>query len=114
MDDRIRMRHTAKPGLTGLAQVNGRNAIPWEQKYEWDLKYIEKVTFFGDLKIIGRTVLKVFGKGESSKELDVTDDYGDALLKAGKITRDEYDEGQARAKELIREYEKKEHAPHGK
>ena len=114
MDDRIRMRHTAKPGLTGLAQVNGRNAIPWEQKYEWDLKYIEKVTFFGDLKIIGRTVLKVFGKGESSKELDVTDDYGDALLKAGKINRDEYDEGQARAKELIREYEKKEHAPHGK
>ena len=114
MDDRIRMRHTAKPGLTGLAQVNGRNAIPWEQKYEWDLKYIEKVTFLGDLKIVGRTILKVFGKGESSKELDVTDDYGDALLKAGKVTQEDYDALQAHAKELIREYEKKEQAQHGK
>ena len=106
MDDRIRMRHTAKPGLTGLAQVNGRNAIPWEKKFEWDLKYIEKVTFWNDLKIVGQTVLKVFGKTESSVELDVTDDYGDALLKAGKITEKEYEEKQAQAKELIREYEK--------
>ena len=114
MDDRIRMRHTAKPGLTGLAQVNGRNAIPWEQKYDWDLKYIEKVTFIGDLKIVGKTILKVCGKGASSKELDVTDDYGDALLKAGKITREEYDARQLQAKELIRSYEKKEQAPHGK
>ena len=105
MDDEIRMRHTAKPGLTGLAQVNGRNAIPWEQKYEWDLKYIEKVTFLGDLKIVGRTFLKVFGKGESSKELDVTDDYGDALLKEGKVEKEEYDRLQAHAKELIRAYE---------
>ena len=114
MDDTIRMRHTAKPGLTGLAQVNGRNAIPWEQKFEWDLKYIEKVTFLGDLKIVARTILKVFGKGESSKELDVTDDYGDALLKAGKISREKYDAEQVHAKELIREYEKKEQARHGK
>ena len=106
MDDRIRMRHTAKPGLTGLAQVNGRNAIPWEQKFEWDLKYIERVTFWNDLKIIGRTVLKVFGKKESSVELDVTDDYGDALLKAGKVTREEYEKRQGQAKDLIRDYEK--------
>ena len=106
MDDKIRMRHTAKPGLTGLAQVNGRNAIPWEQKFEWDLKYIEKVTFLNDLKIVGRTVLRVFGRTETSQEIDVTDDYGDALLKAGKITQEEYEAGQAHAKELIREYEK--------
>lgn len=106
MDDRIRMRHTAKPGLTGLAQVNGRNAIPWEQKFEWDLKYIERVTFWNDLKIVGRTVLKVFGKKESSVELDVTDDYGDTLLKAGKVTREEYEKRQGQAKDLIRDYEK--------
>jgi lipopolysaccharide/colanic/teichoic acid biosynthesis glycosyltransferase len=105
MDDEIRRRHTAKPGLTGLAQVNGRNAIPWEKKFEWDLKYIEKVTFLNDLRIVCRTFLKVFGKTETSQEIEVTDDYGDALLKAGKITREEYDAGQARAKELIREYE---------
>ena len=106
MDDEIRRRHTAKPGLTGLAQVNGRNAIPWEKKFEWDLKYIEKVTFLNDLKIVCRTFLKVFGKTETSQEIEVTDDYGDALLKAGKITREDYDAGQVHARELIREYEK--------
>ena len=52
-------------------------------------------------------MLKVFGKRETSQEIEVTDDYGDALLKAGKITRGEYDAGQAHARELIREYEKK-------
>lgn len=43
MSDKQRMRHTAKPGLTGLAQVMGRNAITWEEKLDWDLKYIERV-----------------------------------------------------------------------
>ena len=47
----------------------------------------------------------MFGKTETSQEIEVTDDYGDALLKAGKISKEEYDAGQARAKELIREYE---------
>lgn len=46
-----RMRHTAKPGLSGLAQVNGRNAISWEDKLEWDQKYIKKVSLFGDITI---------------------------------------------------------------
>ena len=105
MDDRTRMRHTAKPGLSGLAQVNGRNAVTWEQKFEWDLKYIEQVTFLGDLKIVGMTVKKVFGKSESSAELDVTDDYGDWLLKVGKVSKERYDALQARAKALIEERE---------
>lgn len=107
MDDKTRMRHTAKPGLSGLAQVNGRNAVTWEQKFEWDLKYIEKVSFLGDLKILVKTVLKVFGKGESSAELDVTDDYGDALLKEGKISQAKYDDLQAQAKIFIVEHERK-------
>lgn len=51
-----RRRHTAKPGLSGLAQVNGRNAISWEDKIEWDLKYIEKVSLVEDIKIIFKTV----------------------------------------------------------
>lgn len=101
MSDQQRMRHTARPGLSGLAQVMGRNAITWEDKINWDLKYIEKVSFSRDLKIIWLTVRKVFGKSESSAELDVTDDYGDALLKAGKVSREEYDALQAYAGNLI-------------
>lgn len=106
MDDRIRMRHTAKPGLSGLAQVNGRNAVTWDQKFEWDLKYIEQVTFLGDLKIVGRTVKKVFGKTESSAELDVTDDYGDWLLKIGKVSQEKYNNLQSYARFLLTGHEK--------
>ena len=99
------MRHTAKPGLSGLAQVNGRNAITWEQKFEWDLKYIENVSFRNDVKILWMTVRKVFGKKESSEEIDVTDDYGDAMLKAQKVSREEYDAFQIIAMDMIKEHE---------
>lgn len=102
MDNRIRMRHTAKPGLSGLAQVNGRNAVTWEQKFQWDLKYIEHVSFPKDLKIIGLTIKKVFGRGESNEETDVTDDYGDALLKAGKVTPENYNILQEKAKNILK------------
>ncbi len=106
MDDRTRMRHTAKPGLSGLAQVNGRNAVTWEEKFEWDLKYIEKISFIYDLKIIGLTVKKVFGHGESADELDVTDDYGDWLLKTGKVTKAEYDQLLLSVKEILKSADK--------
>lgn len=108
MTDEQRMRHTAKPGLSGLAQVMGRNAITWEDKINWDLKYIENVSFIGDCKIVWMTVKKVFGNGEKSEELDVTDDYGDSLLKSGKVSRSKYDALQAYARNLIKEHEGKE------
>lgn len=101
MSNKVRMRHTAKPGLSGLAQVSGRNAVTWDQKFEWDLKYIEKVTFLGDLKILWLTVKKVFGRRESSNELDVMDDYGDRLIKEGRVSQEKYDALQAYAKNLI-------------
>lgn len=62
MTDEQRMRHTAKPGLSGLAQVNGRNAISWEDKLEWDLKYIRNISLAEDIKIIFATVKKAFIK----------------------------------------------------
>lgn len=105
MTDEQRMRHTAKPGLSGLAQVNGRNAVSWEDKLNWDLKYIENVSFIGDCKIVWMTVKKVFGKGEKSEELDVTDDYGDALLKSGKVSMPQYDALQAYARNLVADHE---------
>lgn len=58
--DEERHRHDVRPGLTGLAQVNGRNAISWESRFEYDIKYVNSITFINDVKIILNTVLKVF------------------------------------------------------
>jgi len=55
-----RRRHEVRPGLTGLAQVSGRNAITWEQKFAYDVEYVDNITFLGDLKIIFLTAKKVF------------------------------------------------------
>lgn len=108
MTDKQRMRHTAKPGLSGLAQVMGRNAITWEEKLDWDLKYIEKVNFWEDLKILLLTIKKVFNsKSAEAAETDVTDDYGDALLKKQSISQEKYDALQIYARNLIADYEKR-------
>jgi len=53
-------RHAVKPGLTGLAQVNGRNSISWEEKFEFDIEYIKNISFIGDCKILYKTIKKVF------------------------------------------------------
>ena len=65
-------RHEVRPGFTGLAQVHGRNAISWEEKFDWDVKYVDKVTFLGDLKIIFDTVGVVLGKKGISSETSAT------------------------------------------
>lgn len=54
-----RHRHDVRPGLTGLAQVNGRNAISWEEKFKLDVEYVRNITFLGDVKIIWKTVMSV-------------------------------------------------------
>lgn len=97
MTEKQRKRHLVRPGLSGLAQVNGRNDIDWEEKLEWDLKYIEKITFRGDIKIILQTVIKAFVKQEGITEGDMAtaEDYGDYLLRKNRISRNEYAERQA-------------------
>lgn len=98
-----RMRHTAKPGLSGLAQVNGRNAISWEDKMNWDLKYIKKVTFKEDLKIIFDTVKKAFIKQEGITQDDMAtaEDLGDYLLRTEKVDSKDYEQKQKEAKDIL-------------
>lgn len=101
-----RMRHTVRPGLSGLAQTRGRNAISWDGKLATDLEYIQHVTFLGDVKIILDTVKQVFfhqkGLEDSNiDEVDLTDDFGDYLLKQGRVTKEEFDERQAEARNLL-------------
>lgn len=103
MTDKQRLRHTVRPGLSGLAQVNGRNSISWEEKLDWDLKYIEKITFLGDVKIILQTVKKAFITQEGiNREGTVSDmNFGDYLLQKGEVTKEEYDRKQTEAKQLL-------------
>ena len=101
-----RLRHTVRPGLSGLAQTRGRNALSWDGKLETDLEYIQHVTFLGDLKIIFDTVKQVFFRQKGLEnsdvdEVDITDDFGDFLLKAGRVSMEEYAEKQAEARELL-------------
>lgn len=103
-----RMRHTAKPGLSGLAQCKGRNAITWEEKLNWDLKYIEHISFWNDFKLVLLTVKTAFIKAEgiTDGENATALDYGDALLKAGKVSKEKYEAKMEQAGILIKEYEK--------
>lgn len=67
-----RRRHTVRPGLSGLAQISGRNLISWEEKFEDDVRYVENITFMGDMKIIFTTVKKVLIREGISQEGEAT------------------------------------------
>ena len=103
MTEEQRRRHNVRPGLTGLAQVNGRNNITWEQKLSYDLEYIDSgITFLRDLKIIFQTVGKVLKQSDVVREGTVSDmDFGDWLLQNGQIDKTKYEEKQAEARELL-------------
>ncbi len=62
--ERERLRHSVRPGVTGLAQVNGRNAISWKTKFAYDVKYAENISFMGDVKIAVETVKKVLKRSD--------------------------------------------------
>ncbi len=96
-------RQSVRPGLSGLAQINGRNNIRWEDKLEYDLQYIENITFWGDWKIIFLTVWKAFRREDIATEgMDTAEDFGDYLLREQKIDEEYYDTKIAEYMELMK------------
>ena len=71
-NERQARRHEVRPGFTGLAQVHGRNSISWEEKFDWDVKYVDHITFLGDWKIIFETVKTVLKREGISSDTSVT------------------------------------------
>lgn len=97
-----RRRHTVRPGLTGWAQVNGRNAILWEDRLRYDLEYIDRVSFREDVKIVLMTVGCLFRRGDVATEgMETSEDLGDYLLRLGEVTEAEYREKQDEAKKEL-------------
>lgn len=79
-------RHSIRPGLTGYAQVHGRNTVSWDEKFDMDVKYSEKITFIGDVKIVFETVGKVFKREGISSETSATmEDYRDYCASIGRV-----------------------------
>lgn len=92
MSDEQRKRHNIRQGLTGLAQVNGRNNLSWEEKIDYDLKYMQKITCLGDIKIIVKTIGKVFARSDIETEgMETAEDLCDYLLRTNKISKEEYE-----------------------
>lgn len=85
-DRRQSRRHEVRPGLTGLAQINGRNAITWEEKFDYDVQYVDNVTFLGDWKIIFKTIATVFGKKGINSENCATMEMFEGTKKAHAVS----------------------------
>ncbi|MED4600754.1 sugar transferase [Paenibacillus validus] len=101
MNSKQRKRHSVLPGLTGWAQVNGRNGITWGKKLELDLAYVNNISFLNDWKIIFMTVSKVFIRdGISAEGMDTAEDFGDYLLREKKITMDEYSTAMEKSRKI--------------
>ena len=101
-------RQDVRPGLTGLAQVKGRNCITWHDKLSCDLAYVSHITFFEDATIFFKTVSLVFRReGVSAEGCATAQDYGDALLEKGEITKKEYEAKNSEASRMVEEHEMK-------
>ena len=91
MSDGIRQRHTVRPGLTGFAQVKGRNGIAWDEKFQYDLEYVDNVSFLNDVRIVFMTAKSVVRReGITEEGCETATDYGDWLLSKGMISEADY------------------------
>ena len=71
-NEKQRLRHLVRPGITGLAQVNGRNAISWQEKFDLDIQYVEAMSFLIDMNILFKTVVKVVRRSDIQTNRIVT------------------------------------------
>ena len=95
------------PGLTGLAQISGRNNIDWKERFRYDLQYVQHITFVEDMRIIYRTIFKVGAQEDVATEgMETSEDYGDWLLRRNRITSDDYAESQMRAEKILERFER--------
>lgn len=102
MTEEQRRRHSVMPGLTGLAQINGRNAILWEEKLAIDLEYVNNITFIGDVSIVLKTITNVLTrKGINAEGMETAEDLGDYLLRNGMISDEEYLEKISESEQLL-------------
>lgn len=102
MTEQQRKRHKVRQGLTGLAQINGRNNITWEQKINYDLEYINNVSFKNDCKIILKTIDKVFKRENIETDgMQTAEDLGDYLLRNKVIDEVDYLTKIEEAKKII-------------
>ena len=102
-------RQLVKPGLTGLAQVNGRNGLSWDDKFKFDLEYCDNISFFNDVMLVIKTVFKAFIKKENidrdgfatdEDDMATAEDFGDYLLRTRQISQSLYNQKVAKSKEM--------------
>lgn len=98
------VRALVRPGLTGLAQVNGRNNITWEEIFEYDKEYVKNISLWLDTKIFFKTIINVIKKKDIVEQDKTKQNYyfGDYLLETSQITQEEYDEKKNLAQEIIK------------
>ena len=100
-------RQDVTPGLTGLAQISGRNNIDWKERFAYDLQYIQNINLQEDLLIIWRTIFKDSQQDEIATDgMETSEDYGDWLLRQEKVNSLEYADKQKQAKHLIADFER--------
>lgn len=97
-----RKRHDVRPGISGLAQIRGRNALSWEGRLAADVEYVDNISFVADMGIIWKTIGKVLRRENTNTEgMETSEDYGDYLLRIGRIDEKYYQEKQREAIELL-------------
>ncbi len=104
LDSEHQDRFKVRPGITGWAQVNGRNSIRFDKVVEFDKEYVDNLSFAFDLKIFFKTIGYVFKRKDITQEGTVSNEFhGDYLLRTGQITQEYYDQKIAQARQMVNE-----------